>query len=304
MATTPIPQCELALISGSAGWGLRIPEDVGVTGVRVLQRGLSFETPWGPVDNWQVLEIDGALTLERRPRRVLNIFSHGWPLDVIDHSVVRRVGWVLGHARVKKVLADSTCGSLNRALLPGDFIVPHDVLDLGQTPFSTLPGRFRFLCRGIQLICPAMASVLERVAVEHWPAPGRVYGYGQGLVVGHTWGPRLETPAEARALMLLGADVANQSIAPDATAVREIGACFVSATYSVNYVDGVISGEWGEMDRLHERCGPAAVGISLRTLASISLDDSCGCQAFRRQRPPEFVRTGWQDPLDHERLPG
>jgi 5'-methylthioadenosine phosphorylase len=293
MAVAAIPQCGLALISGSAGWGLRVPEDVGIAGVRALERGLSFETPWGVVDNWQVLEIDGALTPEGTPRRVLNVFSHGWPLDLIDHSVVRRVGWVLGRAGVRKVLADSTCGSLNRALLPGDFLVPHDVLDLGQTAFSTLPGRFRFLCRGMQLICPAMAGVLERVAVENWPPPGRVYGYGRRLVVGHTWGPRLETPAEARALALLGADVANQSIAADATLAREIGACFVSATYSVNYVDGVIPGEWGEMDRLHEQCGPAAVAISLRTLARISLDDSCGCRAFRRERPHEFARTGW-----------
>jgi 5'-methylthioadenosine phosphorylase len=133
------------------------------------------------------------------------------------------------------------------------------------------------------MICPALAEVVEQTAREVWPRPGRVYGYRSQLVAGHTWGPRLETPAEARALTLLGADVANQSIAADATVAREIGACFVSATYSVNYVDGVIPGEWGEMDRLHHDCGRAAVTVSLRTLARLPLDSSCG-RAGRRSR--------------------
>lgn len=295
MALASIPRCEFALVSGSAGWGLRIPEDAGDPGMRVLERDLAFETPWGVTENWQVLELDGSLTVDGRPRQVLNVFSHGWPLDRIDHSVVRRVGWVLGQAGAQKVLADSTCGSLNRALLPGDFIVPHDVLDLGQTQFSTLPGRFRYLCRGAQMICPELARVVEETAREEWPAPGRVYGYGRQLVAGHTWGPRLETPAEARALTLLGADVANQSIAADATAAREIGACFVSGTYSVNYVDGVISGEWGEMDRLHTELGRAAVTISLRALARAPLGTACGCASYRRERPASFTRTGWSD---------
>mgnify|MGYP000036957515 CR=1 FL=1 len=34
----PIPKVELALITGSANWGLRFPEDMALHGVRVVAR--------------------------------------------------------------------------------------------------------------------------------------------------------------------------------------------------------------------------------------------------------------------------
>lgn len=287
-ALSTIPQTPFALVSGSAGWGLDFPEDLHEPGLRVLEKGLRFETPWGITENWQLFEYDGTVTLDGKPRQVLNVFSHGWRLDAIDHSTHRQVGWVLGQAGASKILADSTCGSLNRAVQPGDFVVPSDVIDLSQTAYSTLPGRFRYLCRGSQMFCPAMGGVLELVAREGWPAHLRVYGPGNHLVVAHTWGPRLETPAEARALTLLGGDVANQSIAPDATAAREIGACFASATYSVNYVDGVMPGEWGDLDQVHQQCGRAAAQISLRFMGRMPLDTACDCGSYRTARPDKY----------------
>ena len=135
-----------------------------------------------------------------RPRRALNVFSHGWACDAVDHSVHRKVFWVLGQAGVRKIVADSTCGSLNRALQPRDYVITSDVLDLSQTPYSTLPGRFAYLCRGAQLFCPALAGTLEDVARTLWPPTGRVYGRANRIVTAHSWGPRLESPAEARAL--------------------------------------------------------------------------------------------------------
>jgi len=285
--THEIPKTPLALVSGSAGWGLAFPDDLHEPGVHVVQRGLSFDTPWGRSDRWQVLEFDGSITADGRPRRALNVFAHGWPLDAVDHSVHRTVFWVLGQAGVRKVLSDSTCGSVNRALQPRDFVIASDVLDLGQTPYSTLPGRFAYACRGAQMICPSLARTLDGVARELWPAAHRVYGPAHGLVMAHTWGPRFETPAEARALQLLGADAVTQSVAPEATNAREIGACFTSGSYVTNYVDGVV-GEWGALDRVHDELGAIAVRISLRAMARASLTDECGCGAYRTARPSKY----------------
>lgn len=283
-----IPKTPFALISGSAGWGLRFPEDLNEPGVRVTDRGLAFETPWGPTENWQLIEFDRSVTADRQPRTVLNVFAHGWPVDTIDHAAHRRVFWVLRQAGARKVLADSTCGSLNRALQPRDFVIASDILDLGQTPFSTLPGRFKYLCRGAQMLCPSLARTLERMAREVWPNSGRVYGQASQLVMALTWGPRFETPAEARALQLLGADAVSQSIAVEATNAREIGACFASASYVTDYVDGVISGEWGDLDAIHSEMGKAAVQISLRAIARAPLTDECGCREYRTVRPNRY----------------
>ncbi|HYU17926.1 MAG TPA: 5'-methylthioadenosine phosphorylase [Chloroflexota bacterium] len=283
-----VPSASFALISGSAGWGITFPDDLREPGVRTLQHTMAFDTPWGRSDGWQLIELDASETADGKPRLALNVFSHGWPLDRVDHAAHQKAFWVLREAGVRKVLSDSTCGSLNRAVQPRDFIIVSDVLDLTQTPYSTLPGRFRWMCRGAQLICPSLATTLESQARELWPRDARVYGYRNGLVTGFTFGPRFETPAEARALSLLGADIANQSIAPEATNAREIGACFASATYVVNYVDGVIAGEWGDLDHIHEELGDPAVRISLRAIARAPLDEACGCAALRAERPAKY----------------
>lgn len=289
MAELRIPQAPFALVSGSAGWGLRFPDDLREPGIRVVERGLSFETPWGRTQDWQVIECDGSVTPDRKSRLVLNVFAHGWPLDAVDHAAHRRVFWVLGQAGVRKVLSDSTCGSLNRTLQPRDFVISSDILDLTQTPYSTLPGRFKYLCRGVQMFCPSLGGVLERTARELWPSSGRVYGLFNRLVMAHTWGPRFETPAEARALQLMGADAVNQSIAPEATNAREIGACFISASYVTDFVDGVIPDEWGELDEIHDELGAVAGRISLRAIARAELTDECGCHTYRMIRPSKYA---------------
>ncbi len=287
--TNKIPHVNFALISGTAGWGIRFPDDLNEPGVRVLDRGLAFETPWGLTENWQVLEFDGSVTVDGKSRTALNVFAHGWRSDQIDHASQRRVFWVLNEAGVRKVLADSTCGSLNRAILPRDLVIASDMLYLAQTEFSILPGRMKYVCRGKQMFCPSMGAALEAAAREAWPPNYRVFGPANALVVAHTWGPRFETPAEAQALRLMGADYVSQSMCPEATHAREIGACFVSNSYVVNFVDGIIPDEWGELDDIHTEMADVAPRVSLRALARTPLTDDCGCASYRAVRPQKYA---------------
>lgn len=287
-----VPQTNFALISGTAGWGIRFPEDLKEPGVRVLERGLSFETPWGVTENWQILEFDASITVDGRSRMALNVFAHGWRSDQIDHAAQRRVFWVLNEASVRKIVADSTCGSLNRAIQPRDLVIASDMLYLAQTEFSVLPGRMKYLCRGKQMFCPSMGSTLEEAAREAWPSNYRVFGPANALVVAHTWGPRFETPAEAQALRLMGADYVSQSMCPEATYAREIGACFTSNSYVVNYVDGIIPEEWGDLDGIHTEMAEIAPRISLRALAQTVLSDACGCASLRAERPQKYAVAG------------
>jgi 5'-methylthioadenosine phosphorylase len=287
-----IPQTPFALISGSAGWGIRFPDDLHEPGIQVLERGLAFDTPWGLSENWQVMEFDHNVTVDGKPRQVLNVFSHGWPIDQIDHEAHRKVFWVLGRAGVKKVLSDSTSGSYTKSILPGDYVITSDFLYLNQTHFSVLPGRFQYMCRGKQLVCPNMAATLETVVKAAWPVHARVYGYANRLVTAHAFGPRFDSPAEAHALHLLGADIVNASASPEASNAREIGACFVSGTYVVNYVDGVLPDEWGDLDKVHNDLGIIAVRSSLRAMARIELTDQCGCHNYHKERPSKYRTIG------------
>lgn len=288
MAAT-IPQTPYALLSGSAGWGLRFPEELEEPGVSIVDRWLSFDTPWGPVDNWQVIALDGRMTADGKPRQLLNVFSHGWPNDSIDNATHRRVAWILAQAGVKKVLADSTCGSLNKALQPRDFIVAGDVIDFSQTQYSLMAGRLRQQALAAQLFCPSMARTTEQTARGLWPAPGRVLGHGQRIVVAHNWGPRFTSRAEARAFQMMGADAVNQSIGPEASAIREIGACFAATSYVVCWEDGIVTDLEFDIDPIHRDLAAAACRISLQALARVELTESCGCSALRVERAASYA---------------
>lgn len=285
-----IPKTPFALLSGSAGWGIRFPDDLDEPGVRVAERGLAFETPWGPSENWQVIELAGRATADGKPRRILNVFSHGWPVDAIDHSAHRRVAWVLREAGARKVLADSTCGSLNKAIQPRDFVIPRDVIDFTQTPFSVMEGRFRLQCYAQQLFCPSLARTLEAVARPDWPVPGRVLGHRHGVVCAHNWGPRFTSRAEARAYQMMGGDVINQSIGPEASLMREIGACFVAASYVVCHEDGIVEPGGEGLDAIHADLAKVSTRISLRAIARAPRTAGCGCAALRIERPADYAR--------------
>lgn len=287
MPTRVIPSAEFAIIGGSANWGLKFPEDIDEPGIALVERDMEFDTPWGPCGEWKLLEIDGSKTPDGRSRMVLNVFSHGWPLDRIDHEAHRRVYWILQEAGVKKVIASSTAGALNRAIFEGDFVIASDVLELTQTAYSLQPNRYRYDCASKQLICPACAAVMERTAKSLWPADARVFGQRQGLVAAHAWGPRLQSPAEAMAYRSLGGDFINHSLAPEATLAREIGACFVNCAFITaayhNYFSPPDVKVLGA--DVHSELSVVASRVALQAAAALEREVDCGCSSLRSLRP-------------------
>jgi 5'-methylthioadenosine phosphorylase len=186
------------------------------------------------------------------------------------------------------VLACSTIGAVNKAIQPGDMVIPGDIIELTQTPLSLLPGRQKFDASGKRIICADCADILARTARESWPAACRVHGIEKGLVCAHAYGPRLTTPAEAMAHRSMGADVVNHSLAPEATLSREIGACFVPLAF-------VTAGFNDYMDRgrgrlLQEDVLPGlsmiASRIALQTMARLS-SSACSCHGLLSPQPPE-----------------
>lgn len=285
---SPIPTVDLALITGSASWGLAFPEDVGVAGVKVLARNISFETPYGGSDNWKLLEFDGTMTLDGKPRRALCMYSHGNPRDEIDHSCHRRAFWVLREAGVRRVIACSTVGAVNRAIRSGDLVVAADIIEPTQTPYSLLPGRQKFDASGKQIVCATGAGILAEVASRHWPADARIHGHSQELVAAHVYGPRLTTPAEALMFRTLGADVINHSIAPEATLSREIGACFIPCAFVTATLNDYLSRESGVLlqGRLIENLAQLSSRIALETAAALPVSEPCACQGLLSPQPP------------------
>lgn len=284
-----IPKVELALITGSASWGLAFPEDIGISGVSVLARDIGFETPYGRSDHWKLLEFDGAMARDGRPRQALCMYSHGNPRDEIDHSCHRRAFWVLREAGVRRIISMSTVGAVNKAIQVGDMVIASDIIEMTQTPFSLLPGRQRFDASGKEIICDETAATLADVARARWPAGGRVHGREQGLVAAHAYGPRLTTPAEAIAFRTLGADVINHSLAPEATLAREIGACFTSCAFVTAGFNDYMSRASGTLLQkgVLESLSQVTCSIVLEAAAQLPVAEPCGCHSLLAPQPPE-----------------
>ena len=287
MTSTPIPQVDLAMITGSANWGIAIPEDVAMDGIDLIARDLSFQTPWGPSDNWKLFRMDGAITVDGQTRQALCMYSHGNPRDHIDHECHRRAYWVLQQAGVRRILACSTLGAVNRAIQPGDLAIPADVIELTQTPYSLLPGRQRFDASGKRIICADGARTLAALAEAVWPQGRRVHGIEQGLVAGHSYGPRLTTPAEAMAFRTLGADVLNHSLAIEATLAREIGACFVPLAYVTAGMNDYMDRSTGALLQQDVLSGLQMLSstLALTVLAAMTPVCPCGCDAQLAPQP-------------------
>lgn len=286
--TDAIPAVAHAVVCGSANWGLSFPADLDEPGVRLLGRNLAFDTPWGETTDWTLFELDGALTADAQPRRVLSVWSHGWPLDTIDHEAHRRVFWVLQQAGVRSVICCSTAGALNRGIFAGDFVIAADILELTQTRASLLPGRVAYDCSGKQMVCPRCAAAMAAAARAIWPAGARVYPIEAGLVAAHASGPRLTTRAEAAAYRSLGGDFINHSLAPEATLAREIGACFVNCSFiTVAFENYAAPATASLLDEgVLPRLVPLASRAALRAIGNIDDAEPCLCAGLRSPQDP------------------
>ena len=139
------------------------------------------------------------------------------------------------------------------------------------------------------MLIAAAARTWKLDPVDCRTTPGRVLGHGQGIVAVHNWGPRFTSRAEARAYQMLGGDVINQSIGPEASAIREIGACFASHSYVVCWEDGIVDMPDFDIDPIHRELAFAATRISLATMAAVAPDDDCGCARLRIERADAYA---------------
>jgi 5'-methylthioadenosine phosphorylase len=77
-------------------------------------------------------------------------------------------------------------------------------------------------------------------------------------------GPRYETPAEIRALRMLGADVVGMTMASEAVVMREVGIEYGCLAIVTNYAAGVSQAELS-----HEEVVDAVKGVAEQAVATL-----------------------------------
>jgi len=281
----------LAVIGGSGAYRLLQSGAFGDAAA-----GRSVETPFGasaPIHRFALGE-----------RRFLFLSRHG----ETDYSVTapyvnyRANIYALKACGVERIVAWSGPGIIDPAFRPGEFVLPHDIIDETRRREATFfKGRGHGFIRQNEPFCPQIHSVLH----ETLHAAGLAHRR-RGVYV-CTEGPRLESPAEIRKYRILGADLVGMTLAPEAFLARELEICYAPVCYLTNFAEGVAPREYekgalfegmqtaAESAQVEQAVGqfPRILGDCWPRLAAV--ERTCQCRdAMLRYKAKGVIGEDWR----------
>jgi len=141
---------------------------------------------------------------------------HGYEHQYPPHRVNYRANiYALHKIGVQRIVATNAVGAVNADFRPGDFVVPHDLVDFTE-PY-----------------CPEIRKILIEAASK---TTTDVWGKA---VYACTEGPRFETAAEIRMFKRLGCDIVGMTEVPEAPLARELGMCYATLCFVSNMAAGI-----------------------------------------------------------------
>jgi 5'-methylthioadenosine phosphorylase len=188
-------------------------------------------TPYGPPsDKLAIATLEG--------KRVAFLPRHGRDHSVPAHAVNYRANiWAFKQLGVKEILAPCSCGSLQTAIQPGDFVILDQFVDRTTGRKDTFfDGPETHHIGAAEPYC----SRLRKLALERAEAQGiRVHPTGTMVVV---QGPRFSTRAESAWFTREGWDVVGMTQHPECILARELGICYTGIALATDYDTGIAQG--------------------------------------------------------------
>lgn len=213
----------IAVIGGSGAYHLLADQVLGKE-----KKCLSLDTPYGasaPIHHFISDDLE-FLFLSRHGETDYSLTAPFVNYRANIHA--------LKECGVRRIIAWSGPGIINTAFKPGDFVVPHDIIDETRNRATTFFDNTGVgFIRQSQPFCPQIAHTLHDVLHDSG------LPHQEQAVYACTEGPRLETPAEIRKLRILGADLVGMTLAPEAFLAREKEICYTPFCYLTNYAEGV-----------------------------------------------------------------
>ena len=218
----------IAVIGGSGAYHLLADQALGKE-----KQCLSLDTPYGasaPIHHFISDDLE-FLFLSRHGETDYSLTAPFVNYRANIHA--------LKECGVRRIIAWSGPGIINTAFKPGDFVVPHDIIDETRNRATTFFDNTGVgFIRQSQPFCPQIAHTLHDVLHDSG------LPHHEHAVYACTEGPRLETPAEIRKLRILGADLVGMTLAPEAFLAREKEICYTPFCYLTNYAEGVKTREF------------------------------------------------------------
>jgi len=160
---------------------------------------------------------------------------HGPKHDLPPHKVNYRANLhSLKQVGVERIIATNAVGAINETYVPGDLVIPSDILDFTTSRVNTF-----FESTPVTHIdvtepyCSQISNVLmECCRASNVPVRHKA-------VLAATEGPRYETPAEIRMLRKLGGDIVGMTGAPEVFLARELEICYSAVCFVSNKAAGM-----------------------------------------------------------------
>ncbi len=186
---------------------------------------VQLQTPYGtPSDNVLIGRVGD--------RWVAFLARHGRGHRYPPHAIPYRANiWSLRMLGVKVVISVSAVGSLRLDYRPGDFVVPHQFIDMTKRREHTFyegPGA----CH-VQIGLEPFTEELRQLLIEESRKLNVTHDKGVYICIE---GPRFSTLAESRVWReAYGADIIGMTLVPEVVLARELGMCYAALTVITDY---------------------------------------------------------------------
>lgn len=214
-----MPHAEIGVFGGSGFYSLL--DDV---------KECKVDTPYGPPsDNVMLATVAG--------RRVAFLPRHGRNHTIPPHMINYRANvWAFHKLGVKAVISPCACGSLQRQIEPGHFVVCDQFVDRTKGRYDTFfDGPITTHVSPAELYDPTLRKLAVAAIKKH----GIVCHDGGTVVV--IQGPRFSTKAESIWFTKMGWEVINMTQYPEAYLCRELGMAVVNISLATDYDSGVVA---------------------------------------------------------------
>lgn len=207
---------------------------IGGTGLTALDnlnisKRLIVRTPYGEPSQPLVFgEING--------KEVVFLARHGGGHTIPPHAVNYRANiWALHSVGVCDLLAVATVGGITRNLIPGDIVLPNQILDYTYGRNNTYHDGIELPVRHVDFTQPYSQCMRERCLKA---AADVGYSLVDGGVYACVQGPRLETAAEIDRYERDGATIVGMTGMPEAVLARELGVSYAAICPVANFAAG------------------------------------------------------------------
>ena len=206
--------------------------------------------------------------------QVFFVNRHGIKANLPPHKVNYRANIDAFHAaHVDCILSIGTVGSMNKQIMPGDFVIPHDFFDATKSRSLSFFDDERVHVDMTDPFCPYLRTALIKSCEKN----KEVTVHKNGIYV-TTEGPRLETVSEIRFFASIG-EVVGMTLIPEVVLAREKGLCFASLCLVCNMAAGLQESlSVDEIKHIFSEKESQLIQVIRETISNLSTESDCSCE--------------------------